>query len=241
MIEFLEVSKKFGSVSAVCNASFTLAVGELLAILGPSGCGKTTLLRIAGGYERCDSGSVRIHGQDVTKMPPEKRNVGMVFQNYALFPHLSVLDNVEFGLRVRKVSRDARRERAAAALSLVGLEGVEKRKPAEISGGQQQRVALARALVIEPAVLLLDEPLANLDRNVRLRTRDELRSLQQRLRIPTIFVTHDQEEALAIADRIAIMDGGRIEQIGRALDLCLSPASPFVANFLGLPPAGSQP
>ena len=234
MIEFLEVSKNFAGVPAVCNASLTLTAGELLAILGPSGCGKTTLLRIAGGYEKCDSGSVRIQGRDVTRMSPEKRNVGMVFQNYALFPHMSVLDNVEFGLRMRRVSKNERRERAAAVLSLVGLEGVEKRKPAEISGGQQQRVALARALVIEPAVLLLDEPLANLDRNVRLRTRDELRSLQQRLRITTIFVTHDQEEALAIADRIAVMDRGRIEQVGGVLDLCLNPSSAFVTSFFGL-------
>jgi len=234
MIEFLEVSKNFASVPAVCNASLTLAAGEMLAILGPSGCGKTTLLRIAGGYEKCDSGSVRIQGREVTKMSPEKRNVGMVFQNYALFPHMSALDNVEFGLRMRKVSKTERRERAAAVLSLVGLVGVEKRKPAELSGGQQQRVALARALVIEPAVLLLDEPLANLDRNVRLRTRDELRSLQQRLRITTLFVTHDQEEALAIADRIAVMDRGRIEQTGSVLDLCLKPTSAFVTSFFGL-------
>jgi putative spermidine/putrescine transport system ATP-binding protein len=235
MIEFLEVSKTFAGVRAVRDASLALPAGQLLAILGPSGCGKTTLLRIAGGYERCDSGSILIHGRDVTGMSPEKRNVGMVFQNYALFPHMSVLDNVEFGLRMRRVSKNERRERAAAVLSLVGLEGIEKRKPAEISGGQQQRVALARALVIEPAVLLLDEPLANLDRNVRLRTRDELRALQQRLRITTIFVTHDQEEALAIADRIAIMDRGRIEQIGGVLDLCLRPSSAFVSGFLGLP------
>jgi putative spermidine/putrescine transport system ATP-binding protein len=234
MIEFLGVSKSFSSVQAVCNASLALAAGELLAILGPSGCGKTTLLRIAGGYEQCDTGSVRIQGRDVTRLPPEKRNVGMVFQDYALFPHMSVLDNVEFGLRMRGVSKHERRERAAAVLSLVGLEGVEKRKPAEISGGQQQRVALARALVIEPAVLLLDEPLANLDRNVRLRTRDELRSLQQRLQIATIIVTHDQEEALAMADRVALMDRGSIQQIGGVLDLCLNPASAFVAGFFGL-------
>ncbi len=234
MIEFQEISKSFGAVPAVCKASLALAPGELLAVLGPSGCGKTTLLRIAGGYEMADSGSVRIQGRDVTRLAPEERNVGMVFQNYALFPHLSVLDNVEFGLRMRGVPKEERKRRAADVLSLVGLEGVEKRKPAELSGGQQQRVALARALVIEPAVLLLDEPLANLDRNVRLRMRDELRSLQQRLRIPTILVTHDQEEALAIADRIAVMDGGRIEQTGRGLDLYLKPASPFVSNFFGL-------
>jgi putative spermidine/putrescine transport system ATP-binding protein len=234
LIEFLEVSKNFGAVAAVSNASLSLAAGELLAVLGPSGCGKTTLLRIAGGYEHADSGTIRIQGRDVTRLAPDERNVGMVFQNYALFPHMSVLDNVEFGLRMRGVGREERRGRAADMLSLVGLHGIDKRKPAELSGGQQQRVALARALVIEPAVLLLDEPLANLDRNERLRMRDEVRSLQQRLRITTILVTHDQEEALAIADRIAVMDTGRIEQTGRALDLCLNPASPFVANFFGL-------
>jgi len=158
----------------------------------------------------------------------------MVFQNYALFPHMSVIENVGFGLRMRGIAKDERSERVSAMLSLVGLEGVEKRKPAELSGGQQQRVALARALIIEPSVLLLDEPLANLDRNVRLRMRDELRALQQRLRITTVFVTHDQEEALAIADRIAVMEAGRIEQTGRALDLYLNPASPFVSQFFGL-------
>jgi ABC-type Fe3+/spermidine/putrescine transport system ATPase subunit len=234
MIEFVDVSKSFGPVAAVRGASLALAEGELVAVLGPSGCGKTTLIRIAGGYERPDSGSVHIHGRDVTALPPDERNVGMVFQNYALFPHMTVEDNVEFGLRMRGIAKQERRRRAAAMLSLVGLEGVEKRKPEQLSGGQQQRVALARALVIEPAVLLLDEPLANLDRNVRLRMRAELRSLQQRLRITTILVTHDQEEALEIADRIAVMDAGRIEQTGRALDLCLRPASPFVSAFLGL-------
>jgi putative spermidine/putrescine transport system ATP-binding protein len=234
LIEFLEVSKTFGGVAAVSNASLALAAGELLAVLGPSGCGKTTLLRIAGGYEQPDSGKIRIHGRDVTRLAPEDRNFGMVFQNYALFPHMSVLDNVEFGLRMRGVRTEQRRGRAVDMLSLVGLHGIDKRKPAELSGGQQQRVALARALVIEPAALLLDEPLANLDRNERLRMRDELRSLQQRLRITTMLVTHDQEEALAIADRIAVMDSGRIEQTGRALDLCLNPASPFVSTFFGL-------
>jgi ABC-type Fe3+/spermidine/putrescine transport system ATPase subunit len=234
MIEFSGVYKSFGPVAAVRDASLTLEAGELAAVLGPSGCGKTTLLRIAGGYERADSGRVSIHGRDVTEAPPEARNVGMVFQNYALFPHMTVAENVEFGLRMRGVSKEERRRRAAAILSLVGLEGVDDRKPAALSGGQQQRVALARALVIEPEALLLDEPLANLDRNVRLRMRDELRALQQRLRITTILVTHDQEEALAIADRIAVMDAGRIQQTGRALDLCLNPVTPFVSTFLGL-------
>jgi ABC-type Fe3+/spermidine/putrescine transport system ATPase subunit len=234
MIEFLDISKSFGAVAAVRNVGLTVASGELLAILGPSGSGKTTLLRIAGGYESCDFGVIRIEGRDVTRLAPERRNVGMVFQNYALFPHMTVLDNVRFGLRMRRLPKLERNRRAAEILSLVNLEGVEHRKPAELSGGQQQRVALARALVIEPAVLLLDEPLANLDRNVRLRMREELRALQRRLRITTILVTHDQEEALAIADRIAVMNSGRIEQTGGALDLCLKPASPFVSRFFGL-------
>jgi putative spermidine/putrescine transport system ATP-binding protein len=234
MIEFAAVSKSYGPVTAVRDASLSLKTGELVAVLGPSGCGKTTLLRIAGGYERADTGSVRLNGRDVTAAPPEARNVGMVFQNYALFPHMTTLENVEFGLRMRGASKAERKQRAASVLSLVGLEGVDTRRPAELSGGQQQRVALARALVIEPDVLLLDEPLANLDRNVRLRMRDELRSLQQRLRITTILVTHDQEEALSIADRVAVMDAGSIEQTGRVLDLCLRPATPFVATFLGL-------
>jgi ABC-type Fe3+/spermidine/putrescine transport system ATPase subunit len=234
MIEFVDISKSFGSVPAVCKSSLSVAAGELLVVLGPSGCGKTTLLRMAGGYEQCDSGTVRIHGKDVTRVAPEKRNVGMVFQNYALFPHMTVWQNVEFGLRMRGVAKEDRRSRVDAMLSLVGLKEISNRKPVEISGGQQQRVALVRSLVIEPAVLLLDEPLANLDRNVRQYMRDELRSLQQRLRITTILVTHDQEEAMAIADRIAVMDKGRIEQTGRALEICLNPASAFVSRFLGL-------
>ena len=219
---------------AVQNASLSLRAGELLAILGPSGCGKTTLLRIAGGYEQANSGIVRIDGRDVTRQSPDQRNIGMVFQHYALFPHMTVQENVEFGLRMRKIPRSERLSRTGAMLSLVRLEGVAERKPAELSGGEQQRVALARALIVEPSVLLLDEPLANLDRNVRLRMRDELRSLQQRLAITTVLVTHDQEEAVAIADRIAVMNTGRIEQTGRALDFCLNPASPFVSGFFGL-------
>lgn len=234
MLEFERVSKNFGPVAAVREASLKVAAGELVALLGPSGCGKTTLLRIAGGYERPDSGWVRIQGRDVTDLPPEERNAGMVFQSYALFPHMNVMENVEFGLRMRGISRSARTRRASELLSLAGLEGFDTRKPAELSGGQQQRVALARALAIEPAVLLLDEPLVNLDRNERLRMRDELRALQQRLRITAILVTHDQEEALAMADRVAVMGSGRIEQTGRALDLCLNPATPFVSAFLGL-------
>lgn len=234
MIEFVDISKRFGHVTALSAVSLTLTAGELLAVLGPSGCGKTTLLRIAGGYEASDSGRVVIEGHDVTNVTPERRNVGMVFQNYALFPHMTVVENVEFGLRMRGMAKQPRRLRALDMLSLVGLDGAGERRPQELSGGQQQRAALARALVIEPGVLLLDEPLANLDRNERLRMRDELRSLQRRLRITTILVTHDQEEALAIADRIALMNAGRIEQTGGALDLCLNPASGFVSSFFGL-------
>ncbi len=234
MIEFLDIHKSFGAVTALAGLSLALQPAELLAVLGPSGCGKSTLLRIAGGYEAPDSGAVRIGGRDVTHLPPEARNIGMVFQNYALFPHLNVQENVEFGLRMRGVSAPQRRRRSTEVLALTALTGVESRLPAELSGGQQQRVALARALAIEPPILLLDEPLANLDRNVRLRMRGELRALQQRLAIPTILVTHDQEEALAIADRIAILNAGRLEQTGGVLDLCLRPASPFVSAFLGV-------
>jgi putative spermidine/putrescine transport system ATP-binding protein len=233
MIDFVNVSKRFGHVQALVDVSLSVKAGELLAVLGPSGCGKSTLLRVAGGYESPDSGSFLIEGSEITQVPPERRNVGMVFQNYALFPHMSALDNVEFGLRVRGIAKGERRRRALDMLHLVGLEGIERRRPGELSGGQQQRVALARAVIIEPAALLLDEPLANLDRNVRLRMRDELRSLQQRLRITTLLVTHDHEEALTIADRIAIMDAGRIEQTGRALDLFLNPANSFISSFFG--------
>lgn len=234
MLEFVEVSRSFGRIPAVRTVSLAVRAGEFMAVLGPSGCGKTTLLRIAGGYETADSGIVRIGGRDVTRVAPEDRNVGMVFQSYALFPHMTVRENVEFGLRMRRVPSGERRDRASAMLSTVGLAGTERRKPSELSGGQQQRVALARALVIEPSVLLLDEPLANLDRNVRIRMREELRALQLRLGITAILVTHDQEEALAMADRIAVMNEGRLEQTGRPLDFCLNPATPFISAFLGV-------
>lgn len=234
MIEFVDVCKQFANVTALSSVSLALKTGELLAVIGPSGCGKTTLLRIAGGYEPLDTGRILVGGRDATHVNPEQRNIGMVFQNYALFPHMTVLQNVEFGLRMRRIAKQARRLQALQMLSFTGLDGVENRRPHELSGGQQQRVALARALVIEPSVLLLDEPLANLDRNVRLRMREELRSLQQRLGITTILVTHDQEEALVIADRIAVMNAGRIEQVGRSLDFCLHPANGFVSSFFGL-------
>jgi len=234
MIALEGVSKRFGSKPAVDAFSLEVGDGELLALLGPSGCGKTTLLRMIAGYETPDAGAVRIGGRDLTSAPPERRDLGMVFQSYALFPHLTALQNVEFGLKMRGVGRRERRERAEEALRLTGLNGEGSRRPTALSGGEQQRVAVARALAIEPRALLLDEPFANLDRNVRLRLRDELKNLQRRLGLTTIFVTHDQEEALALADRIAVMHRGRLEQVGPALEVFLAPQRPFVASFLGV-------
>jgi putative spermidine/putrescine transport system ATP-binding protein len=234
MIELVEVSKSFGGVVALQDVSLEVAAGEFVAVLGPSGCGKTTLLRAIGGYVSVDCGAVRLGGADVTASAPEARRVGMVFQDYALFPHMTVLENVEFGLKMRGEPKAGRQQKARSVLALTGMDGTEQRRPFELSGGQQQRVAVARAIAQEPDALLLDEPLANLDRNVRLRLRDELRELQQRLKLPTILVTHDQEEALGIADRTAIMNHGRIVQIGGAFDLTMHPAEPFVSEFLGL-------
>lgn len=234
MIELRSVSKAFGNVKAVDALSLDVRHGELLAILGPSGCGKTTLLRLIGGYEKLDSGALLVDGADVTARPPESRNVGMVFQNYSLFPHLTVLENVEFGLKMRGVAREERAAKARDMLAFVNLYGVEKRKPKQLSGGQQQRVALARALAISPSVLLLDEPLANLDRQVREHMRAELRGWQQRLGITTILVTHDQEEALGLADRIGVMENGRLHQCASPVELCVRPANEFVAGFFGL-------
>lgn len=234
MIELVEISKSFGDVVALRDVSLTVAAGEFVAVLGPSGCGKTTLLRAIGGYVPVERGSIRLSGSDVTTSPPEARRVGMVFQDYALFPHMTVLENVEFGLKMRGVDKAARHEKARSVLALTGMAGTEQRRPSELSGGQQQRVAVARAIAQEPDALLLDEPLANLDRNIRMRLRDELRELQQRLQLPTILVTHDQEEALGVADRTAIMNEGRIVQIGGAFDLTMHPAEPFVTEFLGL-------
>ena len=214
---------------------FNLGVeqGELLSLLGPSGCGKTTTLRSVAGFIQPDAGRIVIDGRDYTRLPPNQRDIGLVFQSYALFPHLTVFDNVAFGLRMRRISRDKIRSRVANALEMVGLEAYAKRRPAQLSGGQQQRVALARATVIEPQVLLLDEPLSNLDARLRVDMRQEIRRTQQQLGITTLYVTHDQVEAMSISDRVVVMNQGEIEQIGAPENIFAAPETPFVADFMG--------
>ncbi len=207
---------------------------EFLTLLGPSGCGKTTTLRIIAGFEKPESGKIIFNGKVVNDVPPYRRNIGIVFQDYALFPHMTVFKNVAFGLEMRKTPKDEVERRVNQVLELVGLKGLENRYPEQLSGGQQQRVALARALVIEPELLLLDEPLSNLDAKIRERLRGEIRRIQRELGITTIYVTHDQEEAMAISDRIAVMNVGTIEQVGKPLELYYNPRTEFVARFLGL-------
>src|ERR1700722_18509714 len=218
---------------AVRDLSFAAEHGEFLTLLGPSGCGKTTTLRSIAGFVTPVQGRILVKGLDITALPPNRRNVGVVFQSYALFPHLTLHENVAFGLRMRQVTKAERRLRAADALTIVGLAKLSDRYPAQLSGGQQQRVALARALVIEPAILLLDEPLSNLDANLRAELRNEIRVLQKRLDILTILVTHDQQEALAVSDRIAIMSDGRVVDLGTPESLCDRPGDAFAAAFLG--------
>jgi ABC-type Fe3+/spermidine/putrescine transport system ATPase subunit len=227
------LSRRFGSVVAADGVSLDVRRGEMLFLLGPSGCGKSTTLRLIAGYERPDAGSVTLEGRDLGPVPVHRRNIGMVFQDYALFPHRTVLGNVAFGLAMRGVPAAERRRRAREALAQVDLAGLEDRYPSQLSGGQRQRVALARAVVFEPALLLLDEPLASLDRRLRDALRLELRALQRRLGLTAIYVTHDQDEALAMADRIAVMAGGRVLQVGSPEDVYNCPASGFVASFLG--------
>jgi putative spermidine/putrescine transport system ATP-binding protein len=229
-----DVSFGYGSTPVVRGISFSVEPSQLVTLLGRSGCGKTTILKLIGGYLTPSSGRIAIRGRDVTDLPPEARNAGMVFQNYALFPHLTARDNVGFGLDVRRVPRTERDRRVEAMLDRVGLSAEERdRMPSALSGGQQQRVALARALIIEPDVLLLDEPFANLDRHLRDSLRGELRALQRAAGVATIFVTHDQEEALAISDRIGVMSAGRILQFGAPEEVYNRPQSPIVARFLG--------
>ena len=233
-VELRGVVKEYGSTRVLHGVDLDVAPGEFVSLLGPSGCGKTTALRVLAGLEHADNGEVRIGGRDVSRVPTNKRDIGMVFQSYSLFPHLRVLDNTAFGLRRRGVGATEARRRAGDALDLVGLGHLGDRYAHQLSGGQQQRVALARALVTEPKVLLLDEPLSALDAKVRVQLRDEIRRIQLRLGITTVFVTHDQEEALAVSDRIAVMNAGTIEQIGTPEQLYTTPSTAGVAAFVGL-------
>jgi len=232
-VEYVNVSRRYGTTNALDGLDLAIAPGELLALLGPSGCGKTTALRILAGFDQPTSGAVLVNGSDVTRVPVNKRDMGMVFQSYSLFPTMSAMDNVAFGLRLRKQSSGTRRARAGELLDLVGLREHVGKYPHQLSGGQQQRVALARALAISPRVLLLDEPLSALDAKVREQLRDEIRRIQLELGVTTVFVTHDQEEALSIADRVGVMKAGRLEQCAAPSVLYNRPATPFVAEFVG--------
>jgi iron(III) transport system ATP-binding protein len=236
-VEFRNISKRYGASPdaplAVNNISFEVAKGSLTTILGPSGCGKTTTLRMIAGLESPTQGQIIMDGRDVTTLGPAERNVSMMFQSYALFPHMNVFENVNYGLKMSGVSKDRARQRTTDALANVGLNHFQDRLPSELSGGQQQRVALARALVLEPAVLLFDEPLSNLDARLRREMREEIRSLQQRLQLTVAYVTHDQSEALAVSDQIVVMNEGRIAQRGTPQDMYERPRSEFVAGFMG--------
>ena len=240
-IELEKVSKSWGDVQAVDQVSFTAPAGELLVVLGPSGCGKSTVLRLIAGLETVSAGAIRIEGKDVTGLPPAKRNLSMVFQSYALFPHLNVAENIVFGLKVRKLDAAARRRRLERAVELLGLQGLLLRKPAELSGGQRQRVALGRAIVSEAPVCLMDEPLSNLDAKLRHEMRREIRTLQQRLGITMIYVTHDQVEAMTMADKIALLTAGHVEQFAPPEELYARPATVFAAGFIGTPPMNLLP
>jgi len=232
-LEVEGVGKRFGATAAVADVSFRLAPGEFLALLGPSGCGKTTTLRMIAGFVVPDAGRIRLRGRDVTHEPPYRRDVGLVFQSYALFPHMTVAENVGFGLRMRRAPRSAIREKVRWALDLTRLTGLDERRPAQLSGGQQQRVAVARVLAAGASLLLLDEPFSNLDARLRRAMQGELRELQQRLGIATVHVTHDQEEAMSMADRLVIMDRGRIAQEGTPAAIYRAPRTAFVADFMG--------
>ncbi len=232
-VVFENVSKVFGDFKAVDSVSFTVEAGTLVTLLGPSGCGKTTTLRMIAGLDTATSGRVLIGGKDVTRHAASERDVSMVFQSYALFPHLSVIDNVAYGLQAGGMRAPEARERARDKLALVGLAGLDARLPSELSGGQQQRVAVARALVLEPQVLLFDEPLSNLDAKLRRKVRDDIRALQQSLGLTVVYVTHDQSEALAVSDRVIVMSNAKIAQIGAPRDLYERPADRFLADFIG--------
>ncbi|WP_396426754.1 ABC transporter ATP-binding protein [Lederbergia sp. NSJ-179] len=228
-----QISKYFGENKAIDHINIDIGKGEFFTLLGPSGCGKTTLLRTLAGFYQQEEGHLYFGDQHMNNVPAHKRNIGMVFQNYAIFPHLTVFENVAYGLKARKVKKDEIKARVTEALDMVELSHLKDRQPSQLSGGQQQRVALARAIVIYPGLLLMDEPLSNLDAKLRIKMREDIRRLQKRLNITTIYVTHDQEEALAVSDRIAVMSEGKVQQIGRPYEIYLSPANKFVANFIG--------
>jgi putative spermidine/putrescine transport system ATP-binding protein len=232
-LELKQLTRRFADVTALAGIDLAVASGEFVSFLGPSGCGKTTALRLIAGFDRASSGRIEIDGKDITGTPPNRRDIGMVFQAYSLFPNTTAERNVAFGLRVRRQGREQRVGRARELLDLVGLADAAQRYPHQLSGGMQQRVALARALAIEPRLLLLDEPLSALDAKVRVQLREEIRRIQTRLGITTIYVTHDQEEALSISDRVAVLSKGRIEQVGTPAEIYGSPATPFVAQFVG--------
>ena len=232
-LQLTGLTKTYGDFHAVAGVDLDIRQGELVVLLGPSGCGKTTTLRMIAGFIAPTAGEIRLGGNDITRQPPWRRNTGLVFQSYALFPHLSVADNVAFGLRMRKLPQPKIATKLTEVLRLVRLEGLANRLPRELSGGQQQRVALARALVIEPDILLLDEPLSNLDAKLRHEVRVEIRELQKELGLTTVMVTHDQEEALTMADRLVVMSNGQVQQVGSQRDLYENPANTFVAGFVG--------
>ena len=232
-VKFENITKKFNETVAVDDVSCIFEAGTLTTLLGPSGCGKTTSLRLIAGLERASSGKIFIDNEDVTLLPATDRDVSMVFQSYALFPHMSVIENVSYGLKMAKVKKNEYIEKSIETLKLVNLEGYENRMPSELSGGQQQRVAVARAIVLEPKVLLFDEPLSNLDAKLRRQVREDIRNIQQRLGVTTIYVTHDQEESLAISDNVIVMNKSIIAQEGKPIDLYDNPNTKFVANFIG--------
>jgi sn-glycerol 3-phosphate transport system ATP-binding protein len=244
-IDLRNVSKHWttpnGVVHAVSELSFALEAGTLNVLLGPSGCGKSTTLRLIAGLETSDAGEIRIAGKDVTRLPPAQRNIAMVFQSYALFPHLDVAENIVFGLRVRDVAPDERDRRLKRVADLLGLSDLLARKPSQLSGGQQQRVALGRAIIAQTPVCLMDEPLSNLDAQLRAEMRSEIRALQRQLGITMVYVTHDQVEAMSMADRVILLNQGRIEQNGAPVDLYETPANAFVARFIGTPPMNLMP